>query len=73
MRPEGSPIFNRKPHSIAPNKPKVNWIATATDGAKGAAELIPAVGQAVAVGSVFWDIGSTIYEYGGCKGWWSGG
>lgn len=47
-------------------------LSVATDGIKGAAELIPTVGQAVAIGSSLWDIGSTVYEYGGCKGWWSG-
>ena len=37
---------------------------------KGGAELIPVAGQWIAGAATVWDIGSTVYEYGGCKGWW---
>ena len=46
--------------------------SVATDGIKGAAELIPVVGQYVAVGSSLFDVAATVRNYGGCKGWWGG-
>ncbi len=46
--------------------------ALATDGVKGAAELIPGIGQAVAVVSSVFDVAATVRNYGGCKGWWGG-
>jgi len=48
----------------------VSLTGVALDGMKGAAELIPVAGQWVAGAATLWDIGSTIHEYGGCKGWW---
>ena len=47
-------------------------VSVATDGIKGAAELIPVVGQYVAIGSSIFDVAATVRNYGGCKGWWGG-
>lgn len=46
--------------------------SVATDGMKGAAELIPGIGQGVAVVSSIYDVAATVHNYGGCKGWWGG-